>query len=209
MNKIKYGNPNFLQSKALSEVHYLDSILPSLRKDNPPANDSFITIEELNRIALMVRVKTKEEKITIPQIIIGFDPYLFHTLKEANVFLQQDTYTEMSIDAYSIGIKLQYFFNRPRPYQLATYYNLALFPPETNLVSQPSYPSIPYLKSLLIKELFSDKHNYNIFEDICEDVKQQHLSFGLNYDSDFIFTKKVFDVIINNLGFRKKFRLNY
>ena len=60
-------------------------------------------------------------------------------------------------DIYPLILKLKYKYQRPRPYQLAQYYKLKLFPLRSNSVGTPSFPSGHTIQSQLILGVLGQK----------------------------------------------------
>lgn len=210
INEVRYGNPTFIQHKALREVHYLDALIESLQENYPYKNYSKEQIAELNSLAANLKElqssddKGKEISDTINTNIYT-DSFISQTFFANSIILDKDIYTALHEDCYSISLKLKYFFNRPRPYQLAYYYKLSLFPDTYVTIDTPSYPSFNYLFSLMLKYVFSDNRNKNIFNYICEKIKNSRISEAINYPSDMVFSEKVFESVSNNNGFNKKY----
>jgi len=211
INDIVFGNPLHAQSYALSEIHYLDTLYEPLQRYAFPANSSEETKRELNLLAARLRkLLADEDGVLTSAMSIHFhlDNYLYDEVARHGLAMDYKTYQELSLDCLNVALKLKYYFKRPRPYQLASYYNLALFPETTDGIDSPGYPCFHYLKSLLVMHVFSDPPSYNVYKQIATNVFNSRLDLGYNYPSDLKFSEMVFNKMIRHKGFRDKYELD-
>jgi hypothetical protein len=106
-------------------------------------------------------------------------------------------------------IKLKFYFQRPRPYQLAEHYKLKLFPFDSKSADSPSYPSGHALQSKLICHVlgnhFPEKFDY--FERLAKDIEYSRLYMGIHYQSDVDYSLYIAEVIIRDKDFKAKYGL--
>jgi hypothetical protein len=104
---------------------------------------------------------------------------------------------------------LKFYFQRPRPYQLAEHYKLKLFPFDSKSADSPSYPSGHALQSKLICHVlgnhFPEKFDY--FERLAKDIEYSRLYMGIHYQSDVDYSLYIAEVIIRDKDFKAKYGL--
>lgn len=207
---IKFGNPLFDQTLLLSDLFYLDTEYEFLTSFWFPKNSSKETKKELNEISSITRsISNDSKKINyLLDIYANIEDFCNQSLSYLGVKIDEEESKELFDDVFRFVVKLKYVYNRPRPYQLAAYYNLSLFPFSTQNVDTPSYPSFRWvyfsvLKNVYLKNYLETGYIGNPFSSIRESL----ISLGLNYQSDLEFSEKVSDSILNNKGFIKKYCL--
>jgi hypothetical protein len=130
LNNVTYGNPvdeflPYLKTGAYQSVY-------EQLKDNPfPPNDSEATQDELRElIAYQNLPEQKDEKIISrymgynQDLVTIFKKYVTDKIGE-NLDSEIDGLIE---DSKFLLMKLKFFYQRPRPYQVAQYYKAKLFP---------------------------------------------------------------------------------
>ena len=130
LNNVTYGNPvdeflPYLKTGAYQSVY-------EQLKDNPfPPNDSEATQDELRElIAYQNLPEQKDEKIISrymgynQDLVTIFKKYVTDKIGE-NLDSEIDGLIE---DSKYVLMKLKFFYQRPRPYQVAQYYKAKLFP---------------------------------------------------------------------------------
>ena len=83
-------------------------------------------------------------------------------------------------------MKLKYDYNRPRPYQIAEFYNIDLNGVELNSMKTPSYPSGHAIQGYLIAEILC-KHNPSnseVYRQVGEDIAHSRIIAKAHYPSD-------------------------
>lgn len=100
-------------------------------------------------------------------------------------------------------LQLKYYYNRPRPYQLAEYYGLKKFEDfELGSMKTPSYPSGHSTQGHLMAELLGVKYNghYDRFKGLADMISASRLMARAHYPSDIEFGEKVSKYIFNNIN---------
>lgn len=112
-------------------------------------------------------------------------------------------------DTVPLIMKLKFHFQRPRPYQLAQYYKLKLFPFYSRSDSSPSYPSGHALQARVICHVlgnhFPEKFAY--FDSLAQDVQNSRIYMGVHYPSDSEYALLVADEICRDRQFKEKYSL--
>ena len=104
-------------------------------------------------------------------------------------------------------IKLKFYYNRPRPYQLANYYKLKLFPYNSYVAYTPSFPSGHTVQAYVILNVISSKYpTYHSYcKEIIDDVAYSRIYMGEHYPSDNDFAKVIGKEILKHPEFTKKY----
>lgn len=213
LDSITWGNPSQKHLPFLEpDKTYLEKLLPQLTKYTFPKNSSKATREELNELVDFVNtVKNEPETLKRYQ---AYDSSLTKVL--AQVIIEQklgdkgaEIVDKIIDDTVPLVMKLKFYFQRPRPYQLAEYYKLKLFPFYSKSAASPSYPSGHVLQSKLICHVlgnhFPDRFDY--FESLALDVQYSRMYLGVHYPSDVDYSLFVAETIIRDKEFKAKFSL--
>jgi hypothetical protein len=106
-------------------------------------------------------------------------------------------------------MKLKFYFQRVRPYQLAYYYKLKLLPFVSYSASSPAYPSGHALQSEIFAKVVGDKYPslFKIVNAFAKDIQMSRLFMGLHYQSDIDFSLAIADKIYENKEFKLKYQL--
>lgn len=208
---VVYGNPTLLQTKALSTLFYLDSAYEPLQGYDFHRNSSIETQNELSDAAAKLRATAADPgKINyyrfINQDLKGF---FQQNLTRNGIFYTDELIDEVFSDIENLGLKLKYFYNRPRPYQLAAYYKLALFPFTTEAIETPSYPSLHYLKAVsLCNIILKDVPRFSDYlMGLIAEVGKSRLDMGFCYKSDIDFSYNIFQKLLQHKGFTNKYEI--
>jgi hypothetical protein len=214
IDDIVWGNPLQKHLPYLEEqgTSFLEKHIPQLMKFSFPKNTSKSTREELNQLVDNVEVMKANPEIL--KRYRGYDQSLTKTF--ADVVIQQDLgekgaeiIDKLLDDTLPLIIKLKFFFQRPRPYQLAHAYKLKLFPYATTSSDSPSYPSGHTLQAHLICYVlgnhFPEKFDY--FEKLAKDIEYSRLFLGAHYESDNDYSMYIYELITRDKEFKSKYEL--
>jgi hypothetical protein len=213
LDSITWGNPFQKHLPYLEEnKSSLEKHIPQLINFTFPKNSSKGTREELNQLVDYIEELKKDEQ--------AFKRYKVYDASLTRVFAQvimeqnlgekgADLVDKLLDDTLPLLIKLKFYFQRPRPYQLAEHYKLKLFPFENKSGDSPSYPSGHALQSKLICHVlgnhFPDKFDY--FERLAKDIEYSRLYMGIHYQSDVDYSLYIAEVIIRDKDFKAKYGL--
>ena len=153
----------------------------------PPENDSKTTLSELKMLA---KIKTNVDFVESgDDIKKAFMPLIEkNDLKVTEEFL-----SKILKESGKYIMTLKYHYNRPRPYQLAEFYDLDLGENTLESMKTPSYPSGHAVQGYLIGEYLSkvDPHNSKEYRQKGEDIAHSRLVAKAHYPSDKIYGKEI------------------
>lgn len=210
LDEITYGNPFDVYLPYLKEDTGYDFLFESLKKYPFPKNSSEATKDELRElIKLQNNPAQRNEKIV--NRYIKYDDELLDTIKKFckdKLNIQEDELLDEAIESTkSLIIKIKYFYQRPRPYQLAQYYKARLFPSTSLSALSPSYPSGHVIQAKVLAIILGNKypeHN-QILEKMAHDIAVSRLFLGLHFQSDNDFGIIVADAITTSKQFNEKY----
>lgn len=201
INQITYGNPTITTKNQLQKESYLDNVFFHFQTFDFPKNDSDVTKSELNQIVKSLDSINLPENENILKNYLLFDRNIGQSIFE--YFYKQEIELGSLIinvleDIIPIIYKLKYFFNRPRPNQLAQYYKLKLFPYDSKTSNSPSYPSEKVIIGTVLLSIIKEKHPEKTEECLkfMETIEFSRVFLGLNYQSDVDFSKEIAEFIL-------------
>ena len=114
--------------------------------------------------------------------------------KENNLEYDKDYYKQVVHESTKTILSLKYYYNRPRPFQLAKFYGIKEFE-NYALPSMytPSYPSGHSTQGYLMAELLGRKYpkHYDNFQKLANMISHSRLMARAHYPSDCKFGKEV------------------
>jgi hypothetical protein len=210
LNQVTYGNPTQKTKALLSQKSLVDSLFDKLKNATMPDNDSELTKEELNEVVEGISLLEDSENELFLKRYNSYDRSLIQTL--TTIFKQkgvdvQEVSEKIFSDINPLIAKLKVHFNRPRPYQLANYYKLKLFPFDSFSASSASFPSGHTVQSYVILNVIGSMYpmHYKFCKQIIDDVAESRINLGLHYQSDNDFAKEVGENILKHKEFAKKY----
>lgn len=210
LNQVTYGNPNQSLKVLLSKKGLVDSLFEEFKNADMPSNDSELTKEELNEVAEGILLLEDKENDYFLKRYKSYDRSLIQSL--TTIFKQkgidvEEVCTKIQDDVNPLIAKLKVHFNRPRPYQLANYYKLNLFPFDSFSANSPSYPSGHTLQACVMLNVIGSMYpaQYKYCKNIIEDISESRINLGLHYRSDNDFAFEVADKILKHKEFSKKY----
>jgi len=210
LNQVTYGNPTKELKVFLEEDSLVDDLFLKFKDNYFPLNDSELVKDELNDIVDYINTISDEENKPFLTRYKSYDRSLIQvittTFKQKGIDVE-NLCEEIIIDIRNLIYKLKYFYQRPRPYQLAQYYKLKLFPYKSFSANTPSYPSGHMVEAYVILNVIADKHpnEYQFCREMIEDVEFSRLYLGLHYSTDNDFAKEVAKEILKHPKFTKKY----
>lgn len=213
LNLITYGNPTNDQLPYLSTESYLDVLLQDLTRFTFPMNSSDATKEELNQIVdSLALIHDRQSHLERYRV---YDKFLYQYFIDGLVRggHEKEEVTKLieSIveDTLPLITKLKYYFQRPRPYQLAQYYKLKLFPFKSISANSPSFPSGHAFQGKLITEVLGNTYpkTYSFMQDILNEICYSRVYLGLHYQSDIDVGIFCAEKVLKNKTFMEKFKL--
>ena len=210
LNQVTYGNPTKEYKEFLEKNSLVDDLFLKFKDDYFPLNDSELVKDELNDVVDYINSISDEENKAFLTRYKAYDRSLIQvittTFKQKGIDVES-LCEDIIIDIRNLTYKLKYFYQRPRPYQLAQYYKLKLFPYNSFSASTPSYPSGHTMEAYVILNVIADKHpnEYQFCREMMEDVAYSRLYLGLHYSTDNDFAIEVAKEILKHPKFTKKY----
>ena len=155
--------------------------------DPPPDNISKITLQELQLLSRITKNRTKDEENLVYQIDKDMDTPFELLCKNYGVVYPKDVIEENYHLIRPILLNIKGFYNRPRPNQLSSYFNLKINLIVTDTHHTPSYPSGHTVYSKLISLIVKQKYNQidqNKLDNIVDTTAKARLLQGVHYPSD-------------------------
>ena len=98
-------------------------------------------------------------------------------------------------------MELKYKYQRPRPYQVAEFYDMDLNGKELDSMKTPSYPSGHAVQGYLMGMFYSDRHpEYKEeFMELAEKIAESRIIAKAHYPSDKQFGIELAEKLFDNL----------
>tara|TARA_B100000131_G_scaffold323076_1_gene379644 strand:+ start:1085 stop:1732 length:648 start_codon:yes stop_codon:yes gene_type:complete len=119
----------------------------------------------------------------------------------------KDYYKQIKEDSSRTILKLKYYYNRPRPFQLADFYDMGEFKKfDLPSMNTPSYPSGHTTQAHLFAELLGKQYpkHYDKFKELAVFVSESRVMGRAHYPSDLIFGEKVAECLFSKVMEGKK-----
>lgn len=210
-NDITYGNPtvqeiDFIQKKGLT-----DDLFEKLKNTLTfPKNDSELVKDELNEIVDCLATMAQPENQSFLKRYQSYDRNLIQALtgifKEKNIDVEE-LCTDIVEDIQGLIYKLKYYYQRPRPKQIAQYYKLKLFPYKSFSAHSPSFPSGHCLQAVVLLNVIGNKNptEYPFCKELIEDISYSRVYLGHHFSSDSEGAKELGKEILKHPEFAKKY----
>ena len=208
VNNLTWGNPNAAQKLLIENEGNYDYIANHLMDMAYPNNDGEYASTELKNVQKAMK-KLSEEKII--RMCLSFDEDLTGMMKDmasqSGVVRSEEFVDELNKDLGSIIMKLKFYYNRIRPFQLANIYAFGLNPMPSNSDQSPSYPSGHTIQSRVFADILSMKYpdNEQTFEKFANQCMNSREILGLHFGSDSLFSLQVSEKIMEDKNFRNKY----
>jgi acid phosphatase (class A) len=213
IKELKYGNIRRDDYFDLQRQTYIDGLFSALTQYTFPPNNSNTTQDELNEL-----VSATQELSEAPEVLqefYNYDQNLTLIIKKflvAHKVPKDDAISLVDAVIYDIQpllLKLKYYFQRPRPYQLSYYYKLKLIAFNSVSDQTPSYPSGHALQSKVLAYVIGDKYPklYNKIHELADKIGNSRLYMGLHYQSDIDYANIVAEKIYENKELKLKFQI--
>lgn len=213
LDSITWGNPLQKHLQHLEpNKSFLEKHIPELTKFLPPKNSSKATREELNLIVDYLQDVNKDHNALARYLSYDTSsvvkPYA-KLIVEKELTEAAEIVDNIIDDTIPLIYKLKFYFQRPRPYQLAHPYKLKCFPYQTKSGDSPSYPSLSVVYSKLISYVMGNHfpQHYDLLDKIATDIEYSRQYLGLNYTSDIDYSTHIVDTIIKDPEFKVKYKI--
>lgn len=167
----------------------------------PPPNSSQETINELLFLERVTKNASQEDIIFATKAeTMEKDCYVQFCKEVLNQNININFFDKIFNQTDPILMFLKRHFNRPRPYQLAPYYNIQLKFSVPNDPFHPAYPSGHAFDAFIVEHILSKffpnkKIEINKF---CNDMAYSRYIAGVHYPSDNKISKILADTIIKH-----------
>ena len=197
LNKMVYSDK--IKSKHQEKMDMETSIIPevTIPQKPYPENASKQTLSEL-RWLLNYNEGVLDHKFIKEgdDVLDVFEKYC----NENNLSFDRSYYKVILKESAKVVLNLKYYYNRPRPYQLAEFYGIKDFEiHKLDTANTPSYPSRHSAQGYLIGNILGNK-NPNHFEEFInlgKFISESRLMARAHFPSDIRFGKKVGELIFN------------
>ena len=167
----------------------------TIPKKLPPENDSNVTLKELKQLA---KIKPNEEFVNYGDDV----KEAFRPLIENNKLNVSDELLSRIIkESGKFIMSLKYHYNRPRPYQIAEFYQMDLNGTTLDSMKTPSYPSGHAVQGYLIGEYLAkiNPSNAHEYKQVGEDIAHSRIVAKAHYPSDKIYGKEIAKFLVNSM----------
>ncbi len=206
IDELKYGNtPADLQELATKpndpiRTWFIEKQIASYIIKAAPANSSEETREELNTILSTMRAVSADDVSFAREVEESWEQAFLDFFMVKGITETMGEIKRVDNQTESILFYLKDVINRPRPYQLAYYYEVPLYPSIHTDANSAAYPSGHALSAYVIAEHFSRKYpqyrpELNV---LAERIALSRVQMGWHYPSDGDISKKISDIIWKN-----------
>lgn len=209
-NDLTYGNPAHDQLDFIQGTCLVDSLFDTFKDSIIPKNDSELVKEELNEISDCLEIVSQPENQSYLKRYLAYDRNLIQAV--SSIFKQKDIEVEELVtdivkDIQNLIYKLKFHYQRPRPYQLAQYYKLKLFPYKSFSAHTPSYPSGHTIEAIVILNVLGNKYptEYQYCKELIEDIIYSRVYLGHHFPSDNDGGRELAKAILKHPEFTKKY----
>ena len=208
VNNLTWGNPNAEQKLQIENEGSYDYIANQFMDVPYQNNDGDYASTELKQVQTSMQ-KLAEEKIV--RMCISFDEDLNGMMKDVaekcGVVRSKEFVNELNKDLGSIIMKLKFYYNRIRPFQLANIYAFPLNPMPSPSAHSPSYPSGHTIQAKVFADVLSLKYpdSQPTLDKFAKQCMTSREILGLHFKSDNLFSLQVCEKIMEDKNFRNKY----
>jgi hypothetical protein len=208
VNNLTYGNPNAAQDILIRQEGKFDYIANHYMDKPYPNNDGTYAHKELTQIRKDME-KLQHDKVV--ELSIKFDEdlegMLIDTADKCGVNNPTEFVKELFKDINPIIMKLKYFYNRIRPYQLANVISFPLNPMPSVSSQSPSYPSGHTVQSRVFADVLSFRYpdQQDMLDKFADKCSKSRSILGVHFPSDEVFGKQLAAGIMKDDNFKSKY----
>jgi hypothetical protein len=168
----------------------------------PPSNTSSSTLNELRLISSETSQRTKLDIELVNLIDQDLDYYFIQLMKSYNLEYPEELINSFYSIIRPLILNIKMLFNRPRPSQLAKFYNININVIQTDTHHTASYPSGHTVYSSLVANILKDKYpriNRQKLDNIVNLTAKARVLQGVHFPSDNKASIKFSNYVYNNL----------
>ena len=202
INDIKYGHP---VKQALNdfdnaqEMGLTPRALEMLVRLIPPvpANDSKETNEELEYLYELQEVERPFMERLIEKADDDLPSVFFDMCAEWQIEAYEDEALEHIKGWGALSGVLKIYFNRARPFQLAPYHKVPLFPMASISAWTASYPSGHTMQAEALSRFYAQKYPElsDEFDNVAKAISHTRLVGGYHFPSDILASETLVDLL--------------
>tara|TARA_Y100000356_G_scaffold21977_1_gene15578 strand:- start:656 stop:1204 length:549 start_codon:yes stop_codon:yes gene_type:complete len=175
---------------------FKDFNISSFKKQKPPSNNSFRTMQEVKELKSIPLKKDFVKKYD------DIEAAFKKTAEENNIEdYDKSIATKLIKDSAPVILKLKKHFDRPRPKVSAKKMNISMKDYEMKSMKTPSYPSGHSVQGILIGNVLADKHPKasKAFKKTAENISYSRRVAHAHYKSDSKFGEKIGDAMFKHI----------
>lgn len=166
-----------------------------LPKVTPPENDSSLTLKEVKFLASVEpNPKFAESNDDVVESFMEL-------IEKNSLDISRKDIKKIVKESVKFIMDLKYHYNRPRPYQIAEFYDIDLNGTTLDSMKTPSYPSGHAVQGYLIGEYLAYKDPTNGEEYIGkgDDIAESRIIAKAHYPSDREYGRKIAKVLFRGM----------
>jgi hypothetical protein len=167
MQELFYGNPLLYQKEIMSS-QALNVLMNKIKTENPqiwnawvssfpPQSNSEIVEEDLLSMIAEIEKQTPSDVTFVNEAEDDKEKLFIKLMKEKDIEISEDELKKITYYLDPITMWLKYHFNYPRPYQVAYFRSVPMYPSQSTNANSPSYPSGHSIDSLCIGVILSKR----------------------------------------------------
>ena len=202
----KLENRSFGIYGPIKESIYEEKLVDEYDLDYPliPYPNDMVTLSELKHLQGLEYKREKEKdfiRLADEDLVLCFVEFLKKVQIDKEQIEKLHNYMNLIAKESSVAIMiLKYYFNRPRPYQVAERSGIKFEPMDSKTAHTPSYPSGHTIQANLIAFKLSKilpKYR-NDFFDIANHISESRMIAGYHFKSDIEYGITIFRFIVNS-----------
>lgn len=203
INSLQYGSPRLEQHFVMLEGCVLDQYIDEFKGLFPPENNSQRVKQEMSLVKEKMKSlgnsQLRNEYLSIDEDLRNYIGYYGGQKGVPDIV---DWFDKMNKSTGSFLLKLKYFYQRPRPYQLASLFDIELYPLQSCSSLSPSYPSGHTFQAYMCEKYLE---GLGVENNLSEIVARSRIALGLHYPSDNQGAFEIADEIIQKTEIKALF----
>ena len=187
-------------SQIRRENKYINAGPNDLPLVSPPSNESEETQREVETI-LSVMDREPLDPRFVNRASESVNNVFYDMCEELGLNPMDQIAEDIAQDVLKIAMYLKYKFLRPRPYQLAPYYDGDIRSMDESAEDSPAYPSGHSMMGFALSKLYSDQYpeHASAFTELGRRVGLSRIQAGVHYPSDVKYAKALVEHLMGPL----------